>query len=175
MRIDPSSLRSGTATLGEAIPLLRVKPKQHGDDLIENDVILFWGMSGGLSPEERCLEDSSGESSAIPEIRKPGYQKCRRNEMRNIDQNNDKKKICQLPKRMRKQITLTIDPDHHAFIRNTGMNASRFFDSAISALRSNTEHKTILIALNLGLESEKKAGLKGFEPLTDGLRVRRYS
>ena|GEM_PF-4492425 len=76
---------------------------------------------------------------------------------------------------MKKQITLTIDPDHHEFIRNTGINASRFFDNVISALRSNTEHKTILIAINIDLESENKTGLKGFEPLTDGLRVRRYS
>ena len=73
---------------------------------------------------------------------------------------------------MKKQITLTIDPDHHEFIRNTGINASRFFDNVISALRSNTE---ILIAINIDLESENKTGLKGFEPLTDGLRVRRYS
>jgi len=39
----PIIIRSRTATLGEAIPLLRVQPKQHGDDLVENDVILLWG------------------------------------------------------------------------------------------------------------------------------------
>lgn len=36
---------------------------------------------------------------------------------------------------LRKRITLSIDPDHHAFIKNAGINASRFFDSAINALK----------------------------------------
>jgi len=30
-------------TLGEVIPLLKVKPERHGDDVIDHDVILLWG------------------------------------------------------------------------------------------------------------------------------------
>ena len=48
-------------------------------------------------------------------------------------------------------------------------------DSAISALKTNTEHKTILITTGTTSDHEKKAGLKGFEPLAYGLRVRRSS
>ncbi len=46
---------------------------------------------------------------------------------------------------LRKKITLSIDPDHYAFIKNTGFNASRFFDNAINALKTNTQYATVLI------------------------------
>ncbi|MCP1714919.1 hypothetical protein J2T58_000764 [Methanocalculus alkaliphilus] len=39
----PIIFRKKNATLGEALPLLRVQPTRHGDDLIEDDVILLWG------------------------------------------------------------------------------------------------------------------------------------
>lgn len=83
--------------------------------------------------------------------------------------------IYPLKVRIRKRLSLTIDPDHDEFIKKADFNASRFFDSAIYALKTNTEHKTIQITTNTTLKHEKKAGLKGFEPLTDGLRVRRYA
>jgi len=68
-----------------------------------------------------------------------------------------KKEICPLPERIRKRITLSIDPDHHDFIKNAGFNASRFFDSAINALRTNTEYKTILIGAHTNPESSNEA------------------
>ncbi len=86
-----------------------------------------------------------------------------------------KSKNCPLPERIRKKITLTIDPDHYEFIKNEGFNASRFLDGAINALKTNTEHKTILITTKTNPNHEKRTGLKGFEPLTYGLRVRRYA
>lgn len=38
--------------------------------------------------------------------------------------------------RIRKRISLTIDPDHYAFIKNAGFMAPRFFDRAINALET---------------------------------------
>ncbi|GAA5263237.1 hypothetical protein KTGMC3_P1988 [Methanocalculus sp. MC3] len=53
-----------------------------------------------------------------------------------------------IEERKRKQITLTIDPDHYTFIKNAGFKASRFFDSAISALKTNVQYAPILITTN---------------------------
>ncbi len=39
--------------------------------------------------------------------------------------------------RKRKQIMLTIDPDHYAFIKKAGFKDPRFFDTAIFALKKN--------------------------------------
>ena len=69
-----------------------------------------------------------------------------------------KKEICPLPERFRKKITLTIHPDHYAFIKNAGFNASRFFDTAINALKTRSTHETILITTNTPLKTEKNEG-----------------
>ena len=82
-----------------------------------------------------------------------------------------KSEICPFYERIRKRLSLTIDPDHYEYIKKDGFNASRFFDNAIYALRSNTQRANILITTGTTSDHEKKAGLKGFEPLAYGLRV----
>ncbi len=59
--------------------------------------------------------------------------------------------------RLRRKITLTIDPDHHAFIKKEGFNVSRFLDNAISALKTNTQHATILIGAHKNPELQNEA------------------
>ncbi len=59
--------------------------------------------------------------------------------------------------RLRRKITLTIDQDAYSFIKNAGINASRFFDTAIQALRTDAEHKTILIGAHTTPESINEA------------------
>ncbi len=66
-----------------------------------------------------------------------------------------------LTERIRKRITLSIDPDHHEFIKNAGINASRFFDNAIYALKTNTENKIILITADTTLKTEKNEEYDG--------------
>ncbi|GAA5263021.1 hypothetical protein KTGMC3_P1771 [Methanocalculus sp. MC3] len=62
-----------------------------------------------------------------------------------------------LPERKRKQITLTIDPDHYDFIKKEGINASRFFDNAINALKTNAQYATVLIGTHTNPELQNEA------------------
>ena len=39
----PIVIRKAETLLGEALTLLKVYPKQKGDDVIDEDIILFWG------------------------------------------------------------------------------------------------------------------------------------
>ena len=50
--------------------------------------------------------------------------------------------------RLRKRLSITIDPDHYDFIKKEGFNVSRFMDNAIFALKSNISYAPILITTN---------------------------
>ncbi len=62
--------------------------------------------------------------------------------------NKAKKQICPIPKRFRKRISLTIDPEAHEYIKEEGFKASRFLDQAIYALKETSRKATILITTN---------------------------
>ena len=39
----PIIVKAANATLGEVIPMLKVNPERTDDDVIDNDIIIFWG------------------------------------------------------------------------------------------------------------------------------------
>ena len=80
-----------------------------------------------------------------------------------------KSEICPLTERIRKRITLSIDPDHHSFIKNEGFNASRFFDTAINALKTNVQYATVLIGAHTNPELQNREPRAGIEPATSSL------
>ncbi len=71
----------------------------------------------------------------------------------------------------KKKIALTVDPENYDYLKNAGFKASRFFDTAIFALRTNILISELQNTTFTSANHEKKTGLKGFEPLTYGLRV----
>lgn len=62
---------------------------------------------------------------------------------------------------LRKRITLSIDPDHHAFIKNAGINASRFFDTAINALKKNISISELQITTFMSSDSDLTTKIDG--------------
>lgn len=50
------------------------------------------------------------------------------------------------PRRVRPRLNLSIDPENHECLKNTGVNVSRLLDSAVSELRKITPHNLVLIS-----------------------------
>lgn len=48
--------------------------------------------------------------------------------------------------RIRKLLRITIDPENYEYLKETGVNASRLFDRAISELRKVTPRSLVLIS-----------------------------
>ena len=55
---------------------------------------------------------------------------------------------CPLPKRIRKRLEITIDPENHDYLKKIGVNVSRLVDKAIYGLRKVTPSNLILISQN---------------------------
>ncbi len=70
---------------------------------------------------------------------------------------------------------LTVTPDTYRFIKESGLNASRLMDHIVHKLRININLNIHQLTNRISLNQQKRTGLKGFEPLTYGLRVRRYA
>ena len=50
--------------------------------------------------------------------------------------------------RVRKRLSLTIDPDNHDYIKNNGLNASRLMDTTLNELRNKTNRELVFILEN---------------------------
>ena len=48
--------------------------------------------------------------------------------------------------RIRKLLRITIDPENHEYLKESGVNASRLLDKAIFELRKVTHHELVLIS-----------------------------
>ncbi len=68
---------------------------------------------------------------------------------------NTKTETCPLPKRIRKRLSVTIDPDHYEFIQEEGINVSRFLDKAINALKTSLQYALIPISPGASADSKK--------------------
>ncbi len=72
-----------------------------------------------------------------------------------------KSEKCPLTERIRKRITLSIDPDHHEFIKKEGFNVSRFLDTAINALKTNVSISELQITTFTTANHEKNEEYDG--------------
>jgi post-segregation antitoxin (ccd killing protein) len=59
-------------------------------------------------------------------------------------ENREKAKTKRI-QRIRKRLHLTIDPENHDFIKNSGLNASRLMDTALNEIRTKTNKELIII------------------------------
>ena len=73
---------------------------------------------------------------------------------------------CPIPKRIRKKLQVTLDPEVYDQIKNSGVNASRLIDRAVTALFSRIDPVYILVSSKEGQES---VGPMRFERTTSRL------
>src|SRR5690554_3401367 len=73
---------------------------------------------------------------------------------------------CPIPKRIRRRLQVTLDPDIYDRIKNSGVNASRLIDKAVSALFSHVDPVYLLVSSK---EAQKGVGPMRFERTTSRL------